>query len=54
MCLGPGPAVLWGMWEEPHPTPQSGSRQWDCLLARLDIVRLTVSSQLCVSGGEQL
>lgn len=45
VCLGPGPAVLWGPWEEPHPTPQPGSGQRDRLLARLDIVRLTVCSQ---------
>lgn len=54
MCLGPGPAVLGGLWEEPHSTPQSGSGQQDHLLARLDIVHLTVSSQLCVSGGDRL
>lgn len=45
VCLGPGPAVLWGPWEEPHPTPQPGSGQRDRLLAKLDTVRLTVCSQ---------
>lgn len=64
MCLGPGPAILWGPWEEPHPTPQSGSGQRDRLLARLDIVQTDRApcapsntergSLLCVSGGERL